>query len=157
MTDATGADQARFSCEPDPENPGWHRWSLSDPTLFLEAVLGRVLVRVEGENSARVRLIPQRHHINSANNIHGGVTLGLIDVGLFAAFQMVRGVSASGSSTVDLSTQFISAGDPGKPLDAVIEVLRETRRLGFLRGLVMQDEVVVASFASTVRKPTSQA
>ena len=157
MTDAHVANHARFSCEPDPENPGWHRWSLSDPTLFLEAVLGRVLVRVENENAARVRLVPQRHHTNSANNIHGAITLGLIDVALFAAFQMVRGVSAGGSSTVDLSTQFISAGDPGKPLDAVIEVLRETRRLGFLRGLVVQDDVVVASFAATVRKPASQA
>lgn len=157
MTDAHAAEYARFSCEPDPDYPGWHRWGLSDPTLFLGAVLGRVLVRPEDANSARVRLIPQRHHTNSANNIHGGLTLGLIDVALFAAFQIVRGVSASGSSTVDLSTQFINAGDPGKPLDAVVEVLRETGRLGFLRGLVMQDNVVIASFASTVRKPTTRA
>ena len=41
MTDAHVANHARFSCEPDPENPGWHRWSLSDPTLFLEAVQPR--------------------------------------------------------------------------------------------------------------------
>jgi len=31
--------------------------------------------------------------------------------------------------------------------------LRETRRLIFLRGLVVQGEAVVASFSGTIRKP----
>ena len=157
MTDTPAAEHVQFSCEPDPDYPGWHRWSLPDPTLFLEAVLGHVLVRAEGEDTARVRLLPQRRHTNSANNIHGGLIMGLIDVALFAAFQVVRGVSANGSATVDISTQFIGAGDPSKPLDAVVEVLRETRRLGFLRGLVVQDDAVVASFSGTVRKPSTRA
>ena len=58
------------------------------------------------------------------------------------------------SVTVDLQTQFIGAGDAERPLDSVVEVLRETRRLAFLRGLVVQDDDLVASFAGTVRKPT---
>lgn len=145
-----------FTCEPDPENPGWHRWKLADETRFNEAVLGRMLLRTEGENHCRVRIFPQHHHTNSAGNIHGAITLGLIDIALFAAMFVLRGVNAAGSVTLGVETQFIGAGNPAKPLDAVVEVLRETRRLGFLRGLVEQEDQLVASFSGTIRKPSQQ-
>jgi acyl-coenzyme A thioesterase PaaI-like protein len=71
--------------------------------------------------------------------------------------KQLRDVDAAGSVTLGIETQFIGAGDPSKPLDAVVQVLRETRRLGFLRGLVEQDDALVASFSATIRKPTSRA
>ena len=145
-----------FTCEPDPEHPGWHRWQLADETRFNEAVLGRMLLRAEGENHCRVRIFPQQHHTNNAGNIHGAITLGLIDIALFAAMFVLRGVNAAGSVTLGVETQFIGAGNPAKPLDAVVEVLRETRRLGFLRGLVEQEDQLVASFSGTIRKPSQR-
>lgn len=145
-----------FTCEPDPDNPGWHRWRLTDETRFNEAVLGRMLVRAEGPDHCRVRIFPQHHHTNNAGNIHGAVTLGLIDIALFAAMFVLRGVDAAGSVTLGIESQFIGAGNAQKPLDAVVEVLRETRRLGFLRGLVEQDDALVAAFSGTIRKPTQR-
>ena len=68
----------------------------------------------------------------------------------------LSGLSA-GSVTLELSSQFIGAGKPGVPLDAVVEVLRETKRLVFLRGTVVQgkdDEHLIASFSGIVRKPS---
>ena len=148
--------KSHFICEPDAESPGWLRWRMADPTRFNEAVLGRLIARTEGDDICRVRIQPQVPlHSNNGGNIHGGVTLALIDISLFAAMQMLRGVDAGGSTTVDLSTQFIGAGDTSRPLDSVVEVLRETRRLGFLRGLVKQDDDVVAAFSGTIRKPGS--
>ena len=47
--------------------------------------------------------------------------------------------------------------DAGVRLDAVVEIVRETGRLIFLRGLVLQgadDSHLVASFTGTVRKPS---
>jgi acyl-coenzyme A thioesterase PaaI-like protein len=38
-------------------------------------------------------------------------------------------------------------------LDAVVDVLRETGRLGFMRGLVVQEDDLVASFTGILRKP----
>ena len=153
------AEGPAFSCEPDPENPGWHRWRLLDETRYNEAVLGPMLVRREGEDSARCRILPVRHLTNNGGNVHGGAVLGMIDVALFAGAFMVRGINAMGAATVDVSCQFIGPGNPDKPLDAVVQVLRETRRLGFLRGLIVQgegdEETLVASFTGTVRKPTS--
>ena len=57
---------------------------------------------------------------------------------------------------MDLSAQFISGGDAGKPLDSVVEVLRETRRLAFLRGLVVQEDQMIASYTATIRKPSAR-
>ena len=57
--------------------------------------------------------------------------------------------------TLDLSTQFVGGGRLDEPLDAVVEQVRETGRLIFLRGLVVQgpgDEHIVLSFAGTIRK-----
>src|SRR5690606_28946914 len=81
-----------FSCEPDPENPGWLRWRLADPTRFNEAVLGRMIVRPEGADICRVRIWPQHHHTNNTGNVHGAVTLALIDIALFAAMKVLRDV-----------------------------------------------------------------
>lgn len=144
-----------FISEPDEENPGWLRWCIADPTLYNGAVLGKMIARAEGKSHCRVRIFPQQHHKNNGGHIHGGITLGLIDVALFATMQHLRGVDAARSVTVGLETQFIGAGDPAKPLDAVVEILRETRRLGFLRGLVEQEGALVASFSATIRKPSA--
>lgn len=146
---------AHFLCEPDPDYPGWHAYELSDPDRYNQAFLGRLHMRREGEDSCRVRLHPRAIHVNSGGRIHGGTTLGLIDVGIFGAMYMIKGTPVSGSLTVDLQTQFLGAGDPAQPLDAVIEVLRETRRLGFLRGLVVQGEARIAAFSATIRKQTA--
>ncbi|MGE3690742.1 MAG: PaaI family thioesterase [Novosphingobium sp.] len=146
-----------FACEPDPENPGWHRWRIIDESRFNESVLGKQLVRKESDRTARVRIVPQVPlHTNSANNVHGAVTLSLIDISLFAAAYVLGGVDAGKSVTLDLQTQFIGAGDSTRPLDSVVELLRETRRFSFLRGLVVQDSDIVASFTATIRKPSQR-
>ena len=150
---ADSASSKRFTCEPDPEHPGWLRWRLNDPTRFNEAVLGPILVRREGPDTARVRIIPQHRHTNLSDNVHGAVTLGLIDVALFAAWRQVRDGNAAAAVTLGVDTQFIGAGDPARPLDAVVELLRETKRLAFLRGLVVQEDDLIASFSATIRKP----
>ncbi len=146
------AEENRFIAEPDPDHPGWTRWSLSDPTLYNNTVLGPLLVRPEGPDICRVRLTPQRHHSNGGGTYHGGTTLGLIDVALFAAHAALRGRDASRAVTLDMSTQFVGPGKMEMPLDCMVEIVQETGRLCFLRGLVVQEEHRVASFNATIRK-----
>jgi uncharacterized protein (TIGR00369 family) len=152
---ATAPALSNFIYAPDPENPGWCRWLMADTTRYNEAVLGKQIVRAEGPNTARLRMFPRHVHTNAGGKIHGGITLALADVAMFAAIYVLRGVDAGKSVTVDLATQFIGGGDPSRPLDAVVELLRETRRLGFLRGLIVQENDIVASFGGTIRKPSS--
>ena len=99
-------------------------------------------------------MFPERRHSNLLDAVHGGVTLALIDISLFSAMRLLLNGDAAGSVTLDLATQFIGAGRIGQPLDSVCEVLRETGRLVFLRGLVVQEDETVASFTGTVRKPS---
>jgi acyl-coenzyme A thioesterase PaaI-like protein len=97
-------------------------------------------------------MVPARIHTNLQDAIHGGTTLGFIDVSLFAASRMFGLIEAGTAVTLDLSTQFIGVGQVDAPLDAEVELLRETRRLIFMRGLVVQGDIKVAAFAGTIRK-----
>ena len=144
------SDEHAFAFGEDLDNPGWHSWRLKDATRY-NGFLGQLLVRREGD-LARVRMFPERVHTNLQDSIHGGTTLGFIDVALFAASRMFGLIEAGTAVTLDLSTQFIGGGRMGEPLDAEVELLRETRRLIFMRGLVVQGDNKVAAFAGTIRK-----
>ena len=148
---------ATFVHEPDPDHPGWCTWELSDSSRFNTAVLGRMIVRPEGERGARVRMLAMElRHSNLQDNVHGGVTLAFIDVSMFATIFSVLGIDAAESVTLDLSCQFVGAGKISEPLDAVGEVMKETGRLVFLRGTVEQSGTLVASYIGTVRKPSKR-
>ncbi|NVD43913.1 PaaI family thioesterase [Qipengyuania atrilutea] len=134
--------------------PGWYSWDVGDETLYNRAVLGELRVRKEGAR-CRLRMFPQRKHANVQKMVHGGATLGLIDIALFAGMHVAGDSDGSGAVTLELSTQFVGAGDPDKPLDAVTEVVRETGRLVFVRGEVVQEEHVVAAFSGILRKSSS--
>jgi uncharacterized protein (TIGR00369 family) len=136
--------------EPDPENPGWWTWELADDSRF-NAVIGRLLVRAEGEERARCRMFPSHKHSNLGNVAHGGAILTFIDMAFYAGGHMA-GMSDTNAVTLDCAVQFISAGELGQPLDATVELLRETGRLAFFRGLVEQEGRVVASYTGTLRK-----
>ena len=60
--------------------------------------------------------------------------------------------------TLDLNTQFIGGGRIGEPIEAQVECLKETGRLLFLRGLVVQgdDGMKIAAFSGTIRKPSAR-
>lgn len=142
-----------FLYDDDPDHPGWKRWGFRDDTRF-HALLGPIRVRVE-DGAARVCMTPERRHSNLGDHVHGGALLGFIDVALFAAARGLGLLSAAGALTLDLSTQFIAAGRLDQPLEAQVDLLRETGRLLFLRGLVVQDAGPIASFTATVRKPAA--
>ena len=143
-----------------PDHPGWRRWQFSDPTRFNQQ-MGPMMFRVdgpEGDRVARVRWTPEHRHSNLSDNVHGGALLGFIDVALFAASRGFGLITAGTAVTLDLNTQFLAAGRIGTPLEAQVELLRETGRLLFLRGLVVQgeDEARIAAFSGTIRKPGSK-
>ena len=144
---------APFSYDDDPDQPGWKRWQFRDATRY-NAFLEPLRVRVE-DDIARVRMIPRHDHSNMRGDVHGGALLGFMDVALFAAARGFGVLSAGGAVTLDLSAQFIGGGAIGLPLEARVELLRETRSMLFLRGLIVQDgRPTIASFSGTLRKST---
>jgi uncharacterized protein (TIGR00369 family) len=150
---AGGVTQPIFSYHDDPDLPGWKRWQLGDATRF-NAFLGAIHVRVE-DDLARVRMTPRRAHSNLRDQMHGGALLGFIDCALFAGARGLGVLRAGGAVTLDLATQFIGGAALDLPVEAHVELLRETGRLLFLRGLIVQDGApTIASFTATLRKST---
>jgi uncharacterized protein (TIGR00369 family) len=143
-----------FLYEDHPDHPGWKRWGLKNSDRY-NTFLGDMMVRVE-EGMCRVRMLPERRHSNLGNNVHGGAMLGFIDVSLFAAARSFGLIEAGTAVTLDLNTHFVGAGKIGEPLEARVELLRETGRLLFMRGLVMQGDGPVTEFSGTIRKPTKR-
>lgn len=141
-----------FEHGPDPANSGWRHWNLKDQTLFNGAVMGRLITRVDDDGKSRLRMFPERKHENLQGIIHGAVTLSLIDIALFTTMHTLGSGNAGPSVTLELSTQFVGAGQPDRPLDAVTEIVRETGSLVFVRGTVEQEEHRVAAFSGIVRK-----
>jgi uncharacterized protein (TIGR00369 family) len=138
--------------QPDPDHPGWWTWDLPDDTRY-NATIGKLLVRADGPGRARCRMFPDAAHSNLGNVVHGGAILTFVDMAFFAGGHMA-GVGNINAVTLDCAVQFISAAQLGVPLDAGVELLRETGSLAFFRGLVEQEERVVASFTGTLRKFT---
>ncbi len=143
---------AHFTSDDSAAHPGWRSWAPSDPTRF-NTLLGPMLYRVDS-GIVRVRITPEHRHSNVQDNVHGGALLGFIDVALFAAARGFGVIEAGTAVTLDLNTQFIAAGRVGEPIEAQVELLKETGRLLFLRGLVVQGdaETKIAAFSGTIRK-----
>ncbi|WP_326525624.1 PaaI family thioesterase [Sphingomonas sp.] len=147
------ADVSRFfAWEDDPDHPGWQRWRATDPTRF-PSLLGPLSVRVD-DGVARVRMTPERRHSNLRDHLHGGALLGFIDMAMFAACRGLGVLDAGTAVTLDLSTQFIGGGAIGVAVEARVELLRETGRMLFVRGLVVQGDATIAAFSGTLRKST---
>lgn len=129
------------------------RWRFRDRTRF-NSLIEPVHVRVEGA-VARVRMVPRHEHSNMRGDMHGGALLAFMDIALFAAARGLGVMQAGGAVTLDLSAQFIGGGGIGAPIEAQVELLRETGRMLFLRGLIVQDGApTIASFTGTLRKST---
>ncbi|BDI61256.1 PaaI family thioesterase [Qipengyuania nanhaisediminis] len=150
-------DSDVFEHAPDPANPGWRHWNLKDETLFNSAVMGKLITRVDDDGRSRLRMIPERRHQNLQGIIHGAVTLALIDISMFTTMHTIGSGNAGPSVTLELSTQFVCAGDMTRPLDAVNEIVRETGSMVFIRGQCVQDDDIVASYSGIVRKMRARA
>ena len=54
--------------------------------------------------------------------------------------------------TLDLTTHFLARGRPGSPLDAHVELVKQTRGHAFLQGVVRQDGEPCYSFSGTLKR-----
>lgn len=126
---------------------GWSTWSHgADP---YETAIGPFCVKVE-DGRARTAFQPRREHLNGGATIRGGALMSFADFSLFSiAHKALEGVHAV---TLTCNCEFLSAGDLGAGVEAQGEVLRETRSLIFVRGIVTQGERPLLAFSGTLKK-----
>jgi uncharacterized protein (TIGR00369 family) len=112
-------------------------------------MLGPFCFRVD-DGRVRCAFQPRREHLNFSGAVHGGALMSFADFSLFAiAHNALRGVKAV---TLTCNSEFLSAGDTDAVIEAQGEVLRETRSLIFVRGLITQASRPLLAFSGTLKK-----
>ena len=91
----------------------------------------------------------QERHCNSHGIVHGGLMMTLIDLAMVIAAKSVPGEQLV---TVSLNSQFVSAGQVGDIIEAHGVLIRRTRSLAFVTGVVTVAERTLLQ-ASAVLKP----
>ncbi len=144
-----------FGFAPDPENPGWYRRPAWESGRFND-IFGPLLVRADSATVARIRFEAGPQHRNLTENAHGGFLLGLIDHAYFVGPAVLGVRDGIGGVTIDSATQFFAPVAVGRPADVIVELLRETGRMLFVRGLIEQDGTACVSFSGTLRKASQR-
>lgn len=127
---------------------GWTTWSQGgDP---YETHIGPFYFRSEENGAARCVFEPRPHHLNGGATIHGGCLMSFADFALFAiAHNALAGAHAV---TLTFNSEFIGAGNLNGLVEARGEVVRDTRSVTFVRGIVTQAERPLLSFSGTLKK-----
>jgi acyl-coenzyme A thioesterase PaaI-like protein len=110
-----------------------------------------VEMRCEGAK-ARMRVDPDMRHANMNNVVHGAFLLSLIDYALFAGPVALGVGRVLGGATIETSTQFYGPVTLDRPINLILEVMRETGRLVFSRGVIDQDGQACVGFSGTIRR-----
>ena len=132
----------------DPDNPGWYSWG-DFPRGSFAAQTGRLLFRPDGEGQAHTRMFPTEAHMNMGGSIHGGAVMSFIAGGRCAGMQEGHYV------TLDCHTRFVARGKVGLPLDAHVQLLKQTRGgLVFFQGHCEQDGEICYAFTGTLKRVT---
>lgn len=131
---------------------GWQSWSKgADP---YETSIGPFCFKVEN-GAALSAFQPRREHLNGGGAIHGGALMSFADFALFAiAHNALRDTRAV---TLTCNSEFLSAGGLDGIVEARGEVLRETRSLVFVRGLITQQGRPLLAFSGTLKKISQRA
>lgn len=128
---------------------GWYHWSGAPQGRFHD-LLGEFYFRGGADGSVECRMATDRRHSNGHGYLHGGFLMSFIDQSMFAF--IAPQLEKSAAVTLSCATDFLTAGIVGTPIDATGEVLKETGKMIFVRGLLKQDGVNVCSFTGTMRK-----
>ncbi len=127
---------------------GWSTWS--DGADPYESSIGPFCFRDEDDGRVRCAFMPTRSHLNGGGAIHGGALMSFADFSLFAIAR--RELAQSKAVTVTFNGEFISGGAPDVMVEATGEVLRATRSMLFVRGLITQHGRTLLAFSGTLKK-----
>ena len=105
--------------------------------------LGPLWVRATDEARAVGMLVEDYHCNNNLGTIHGGAVMTLADIGL--GYGVAAILDGFGCVTVSLQTQFVSVAHIGDFVVCQSEIIRRSKHLVFVRGLITAGDTTVAS------------
>ena len=145
---------ALYRCDGDPGSTEWVKWAVENRSRF-NGQFGDLETRRDGAR-AILRLQPNLALGNVSGSLHGGAVMSFIDIAMFLGCHVLgRWTATKGGQTVDCNVQFVGAADLERPVDAIVELTRETGRFLFVRGTLEQGGDMISSFMGILRKPAS--
>jgi uncharacterized protein (TIGR00369 family) len=115
----------------DPAAAGWKQMR---PDGY-PALIGPFWYKREAEGGFRYGFTAEPRHLNLGGVVHGGMLMSFADDVLGMTVWQAAGQKPC--TTVQLSTQFIAPMKLGEFVEGRAEVMRTTRSVVFVRGLVM--------------------
>ncbi len=103
------------------------------PAEDYPALIGPFLARRDGDGW-RYAFVAEQRHLNKGGVVHGGMLVSFADDALGAT--VFEAVGRQPVTTVQLNTQFIAPVRLGELAEMRAEVLRRTRTVVFVRGVV---------------------
>jgi len=141
MTD-TSPPEARFpglETQPVPAALAEAGWK-SVPAKDYPAMIGPFLARRAGEGW-EYGFTPEQRHLNIGGVVHGGMLMSFMDDVL--GMTVWESAGRRPVTTVQLNHHFISPGKLGEMVVGRGEVLRATRSVVFIRGMLMSGDRVL--------------
>jgi len=121
-----------MTCEMDAVPDGWEVRHFGQPDGY-SALIGPVLARRTGDGWTYAIQVEPRH-LNVRGAVHGGMIASLADHAL--GMTVWEAVGRQPCVTVQLNIHYVSAAKLGDLLEVQGEVVRATRSVVFIRGLV---------------------
>lgn len=122
----------------DPLSCGW----VPDQEIGFMQFAGPTWRRREG-GELQLALLTGEQHANRNGVVHGGVILALADHAL--GMVSLDRTGHSGQVTISLTVQFVSPAALGDFVEVHAEIIRQTRSIVFLRGILRVGSRVVAT------------
>jgi uncharacterized protein (TIGR00369 family) len=131
---------------------GWLQWRGLHRNRFSE-LLGAHYYRVREDGAVECAMPTEERHLNGLGFLHGGFLMAFIDQTMFAIARPHLSPTV-GAVTLSCDTHFLGSGVAGKTILGTGEIMKETGKLLFIRGLLSQEGNSVCAFTGTLRKVT---
>jgi acyl-coenzyme A thioesterase 13 len=128
---------------------GWSTWGNgSDP---FETLTGPFYMRALATGGGyECAFMPEAHHANGMGNIHGGALMTFADFALFAHAH--DHMSAHPCVTMQFESQFVGGAQVGTMITSAGEIVRATRTMIFIRGLISQGDRPVLAYSAILKR-----
>ncbi len=124
------------------EQAGWVKMDIQQG---FTGYIGPYWRKQEEQGTTIGLLVAERHANTHIGSLHGGALMSFADIGLGMGVVFAMGEKAQQCVTTSLNTQFVGIAKMGDFVTLQPEVVRQTRQLVFVRGLVKSGDKVIAN------------
>ena len=137
------------SLSPPLQEGPWRGWSFWTGRELFEELVGPFYTRREMDGSYTTGFRPSERNLNSTGILHGGAIVTFADYSLFMIAQ--EAIQGRPSVTVTLNNEFMRAARAETLLTGRGDVLRTTKSLVFVRGIISSEDTPIVSFSGVIK------